>query len=70
MDIHIGTHSLTHIHIRQEKEAEGELEKTKYIHTQLPQLCLTLCNHMNCSPPGFSACEILQARRLDWVDIS
>ena len=28
------------------------------------QLCLTLCNPVDCSPPGSSVCEILQARIL------
>ena len=28
------------------------------------QLCPTLCNPMDCSPPGFSVLRILQARRL------
>ena len=28
------------------------------------QLCLTLCDHMNCSPPGSSVHGILQARIL------
>ena len=31
------------------------------------QLCLTLCNPMNCSCPGSSAHGILQARILEWV---
>ena len=34
------------------------------------QLCLTLCNPVVCSPPGFSFHRILQARRLEWVSIS
>ena len=34
------------------------------------QLCLTLCNPMDCSPPGFSVYGILQARILEWVAIS
>ena len=29
-----------------------------------------LCNPMDCSPPGSSDCEILQARILEWVAIS
>ena len=33
------------------------------------QSCLTLCNTMDCSPPGSSVHGILQARILDWVDI-
>ena len=31
------------------------------------QLCLTLCNLMDCSPPGSSVHGILQATRLKWV---
>ena len=31
------------------------------------QLCLTLCNPMDCSPPGFSVQRVLQARILEWV---
>ena len=31
------------------------------------QLCLTLCDPMNCSRPGSSVHGILQARRLEWV---
>ena len=31
------------------------------------QLCLTLCNSMDCSPPGSSVHGILQARILKWV---
>ena len=32
--------------------------------------CLTLCNLMDCSPPGSSVHRILQARILEWVAIS
>ena len=34
------------------------------------QLCLILCNPMDCSPPGPSVHEISQARMLEWVAIS
>ena len=34
------------------------------------QLYLTFCDPMNCSPPGSSVHEILQARMLEWVVIS
>ena len=34
-------------------------------HTQLFQSCWTLCNLMNCNPPGSSVCGILQARILE-----
>ena len=33
------------------------------------QLCQTLCDPMECSPPGFSVYGILQARILEWVAI-
>ena len=32
--------------------------------------CLTLCNPVECSPPGSSVHEIFQARVLEWVAIS
>ena len=31
------------------------------------QSCLTLCDPMDCSPPGSSVPGILQARILEWV---
>ena len=34
------------------------------------QLCLTLCDPVNCSPPDSSVPGISQARALDWVAIS
>ena len=34
------------------------------------QLCLTLCNPMDCRLPGSSVHEIFQARILEWVSIS
>jgi len=33
------------------------------------QLCPTLCDPMDCSPPGSSFHGILQARILEWVAI-
>ena len=38
----------------------------KLMHS-VTQLCLTLCDPMDCSPPGSSVHGILQARLLDWV---
>ena len=35
--------------------------------TKSLQLCVTLCNPMDCSPPGSSVHGILQARILEWV---
>ena len=37
---------------------------------ELLQLCLILCDPMDCSPPGSSIHRILQARILEWVAIS
>ena len=34
------------------------------------QSCPTICNPMDCSPPGFSVYGVLQARILEWVAIS
>ena len=34
------------------------------------QLCLTLCNPVDGSPPGFPVPGILQASTLEWVAIS
>ena len=34
------------------------------------QLCLTLCDHRDGSPPGYPIPGILQARTLEWVAIS
>ena len=36
----------------------------------IAQLCLTLCDPMDCSLPGSSVHGILQARILEWVTIS
>ena len=35
--------------------------------TKSLQSCLTLCDPVDCSPPGFSVRGILQARILEWV---
>ena len=39
------------------------------MHAKSLQSCLTLCNPMDCSPPGSSVHGILQARTLEWVAI-
>ena len=36
---------------------------------KVAQLCPSICNPVDCSPPGFSVHEILQARVLEWVAI-
>ena len=37
---------------------------------KLLQLCPTLCDPIDGSPPGSTAPGILQARKLEWVSIS
>ena len=37
------------------------------MHANSLQSCPTLCNPMDCSPPGSSVGEIFQARTLEWV---
>ena len=36
----------------------------------IAQLCSSLCDPLDCSPPGSSVHGILQARILEWVTIS
>ena len=38
--------------------------------SEVAQSCLTLCDPMDCSPPGSSVPGVLQARVLEWVAIS
>ena len=38
--------------------------------SEVTQLCLTLCDPMDCSLPGSSIYGIFQARILEWVSIS
>ena len=38
--------------------------------SEITQLCLTLCDDMDCSLPGSSIHVIFQARVLEWVAIS
>ena len=37
------------------------------VHAKLLQLCLTLCDPMDCSPPGSSVHGILKARIMEWA---
>ena len=41
-----------------------------YCESEVAQSCRTLCNPIDCSPPGSSVHGILQARMLEWVAIS
>ena len=46
---------------------ETDLINALCVHAKLFQSCLTLCDPMDCSPPGSSVHGILQARILEWV---
>ena len=41
-----------------------------YKESEVAQSCLTLCDPMDCSPPGSSAHGVLQAAALEWAAIS
>ena len=50
-----------------EKERRQHLTLMFATCAQSLQLCPTLCDPMDCSPPGSSVHGILQARILEWV---
>ena len=64
---------------REGKKDEDQAQRMKRSHVEgtrswdmevlIAQLYLTLCNPMDCSPPGSSVHGILQARILQWVAI-
>ena len=56
------THTNTHIHTYN--------FKISCVFAKSLQLCLTLCDPMDCSPPGSSVYGIIQARILEWIAIS
>ena len=45
-------------------------KETRNVKVLVAQLCHTLCDPMDCSPPGSSVHEILQKRILEQVAIS
>ena len=44
-----------------------QIDRVTCMHAKLLQLCLTLCNPVDCCPPASSLHGILQARILEWV---
>ena len=48
----------------------GEIFWSKSVKVVGEQMCLILCDPMDCSPPGFSVHGIVQARILEWVIFS
>ena len=55
------------LHCLHARSTASPLVKLKLL---VAQLCSTLCDPMDCSPPGFSVHGIHQARILEWVVIS
>jgi len=53
--------------IQEGKEASPRSLISECVYAKLLQSSSILCNPMNCSPPGSSVHEILQARILEWV---
>ena len=49
---------------------ESEKASLRRVKSEVAQLCLTLCDPMGCSLPGFSIHGDFQARILEWVAIS
>ena len=48
----------------------GKVNRLVKMKVLVIQLCLTLCDPVDCSPPGPSVHVILQARILEWVAMS
>ena len=51
------------------KESQNSQKIINKMVVEVAQLCQTLCNPMDCSPPGSSVHGTLQARILEWVAI-
>ena len=56
-------------HVNRERETETTLRNRLHVGS-VTQSCLTLCDPIDCGPPGSSARGISQARILEWVAIS
>ena len=55
--------------MREEGRAGGKTA-WQFLKSEVGQSYPTLCDPMDCSPPGFSIHRIFQARVLEWVAIS
>ena len=45
-------------------------ERNKFFKTEVAQSCPTVCDPMDCSPPGSFVHGIFQARVLEWVAVA
>ena len=46
------------------------LVSVSYADAKSLQLCPTVCDSINSNPPGYPVPGVLQARTLEWIDIS
>ena len=58
------------LYIKQTNNKDLPVTEHERSESEVAQLCLTLCDPMDCSLPGFSIHGISQARILVWVAIS
>ena len=71
---HRKNHTHTHTHTHTPQYMCQELHRIvhncpKKKERKKKKSCLTLCNPMNCSLPGYSVHGIVQSRILEWADI-
>ena len=55
---------------KKKKNPQEDIPETAAAAARSLQSCPTLCDPMDCSPPGSPVPGILQARTLEWVAIS
>ena len=55
--------------IHQQTNGKRKCDTYMYVCVLVTQSCPTLCDPLDCSPPGSSVHGILQARILEWVTI-
>ena len=67
--IYLQSRSLFHHHTIQKHQFFGTHEVYGCVRAKSLQSCLSLCNPIDCSPPGSSVHGILQARILEWVAV-
>ena len=71
-----GQHILTFFHLvggrsqYLQKNSQDVAQDILHSPCLVAKLCLTLCDPVDCSPPGSSVHGILQARILEWVAIA
>ena len=61
--------TILYLHMAESREKEGKLI-CFFLESEVAQSCPTLCDSMDCSPPGSSVHGLLRARILEWVAIS